>query len=440
MLLEFRAANYKSFIDEFVFSLVPAPKQKDLDYSVMETRIGKRVYRGLCSAVLYGPNASGKTNIIGALDTFKSIVLRGNIRNDVNDSEPNVAAGILELIPNNLIDTSSPVEFSITFIEENLHIEYTFSMDIGIFMSTDYKRKIISETLKINHNLVFTRNEELEFGSLNMIHGYLVNNFEQNANSAIALSKSNLNDEELFLMNGFKTMFSSKLVALISDWLDKKFMVIYHVNSMRFIQKFSDFKKESIYIEKTLNEAANYFGINSNALGYIFDSDNDEAKLYSIFENNSITKAVPAEVFESYGTIRFVNMFPLVVNVLQNGGTLVVDEFDASIHPMALMSIINIFHNDDINTNHAQLVFNTHNPIFLNSNLFRRDEIKFVERDDVTHLSSLYSLSDFKTVGKTGVRKNEDYMKNYYVNRYGAIKDIDFSPVFETLSYNRNEE
>ena len=216
-------------------------------------------------------------------------------------------------------------------------------------------------------------------------------------------------------------------------------MVIYRANSMRLIRKFSDPKKKSIHIEKTLNEAADYFGISSNALGYIIDSDNDEAKLYSLFENNKKAKAIPAELFESYGTIRFVNMFPLVVNALQNGGTLVVDEFDASIHPMALMSIINIFHNDDINTNHAQLVFNTHNPIFLNSNLFRRDEIKFVERDDESHLSSLYSLSDFGTAGKSGVRKNEDYMKNYFVDRYGAIKDIDFAPIFEALSYDGKE-
>jgi AAA15 family ATPase/GTPase len=126
-------------------------------------------------------------------------------------------------------------------------------------------------------------------------------------------------------------------------------------------------------------------------------------------------------------------MFPLVVNALANGGTLVIDEFDASIHPMALMSIINIFHNDDINTNHAQLIFNTHNPIFLNANLFRRDEIKFVERDNESHNSTLYSLSDFKTSGKNNVRKNEDYMSNYFISKYGAIEDIDFTPVFEDM-------
>jgi hypothetical protein len=106
---------------------------------------------------------------------------------------------------------------------------------------------------------------------------------------------------------------------------------------------------------------------------------------------------------------------------------------------MALMSIINIFHNDDINTKNAQLIFNTHNPIFLNSNLFRRDEIKFVERDDATHYSILYSLSDFGTSGEKGVRRHEDYMKNYFISRYGAIKDIDFTSIFENLQNDRKE-
>ena len=140
--------------------------------------------------------------------------------------------------------------------------------------------------------------------------------------------------------------------------------------------------------------------------------------------------AISADVFESFGTIRFINMFPLVIRAMQSGGTLIVDEFDASIHPMALMSIINVFHNDDININHAQLIFNTHNPIFLNSNLFRRDEIKFVERDDNEHCSILYALSDFGTKG-TNARKGKDYMNNYFMDEYGAIRDIDFTDLLQ---------
>ena len=439
MLLEFRATNYKSFKEELVFSLVPAPKQKGLDYSILKSQVESKTYKGLCSAVIYGPNASGKTNIVGAMATFKSIVLRGNILNKSDKNDPNTAANALELIPNNLNTDREPVFFSIKFIEEDLLVEYSFTAGLGNFLEIDYARKILTETLRVNEKLVFSRNNGLTFDSLNHIQGFLVNSFEQNAESLITIARNNLNDEELFLTNGFKAMFSSKLVALITNWLDKKFMVIYRADSMHLIRKFSDPEKESIYIENTLNEAATSFGINSNALGYVIKGEENEAKLYSLFKRPDKGVAVPAEVFESFGTLRFIDRFPLVVYALLNGGTLVVDEFDASIHPMALMNIINIFHNDDINIHRAQLIFNTHNPIFLNSNLFRRDEIKFVERDEDTHYSIQYSLSDFGTAGKSGVRKNEDYMKNYFIDRYGAIKDVDFTPIFEKLLEKKEE-
>lgn len=432
MLLEFRTKNYKSFKDELVFSLIPAPKQKGLDYSILKKSINKREYKALSSSIIYGPNASGKTNIIGAMDTFKSIVLRGNIRNDDDKSNPNVASSSLELIPNNSTTKAAPVDFGIQFVTDNLLVDYSFSLDLGKFLDADHPRKILRETLKVNETLVFNRTNNLEFGQFNDISDFLVNEFYNNETSARSLAKNNLNHEELFLLNGFKTMFSSKLVSIISNWLENKFLVIFRADAMQLLRKINDPIRKSVYVEKTLTEAASYFGINSNSLGYIVEGENNEAKLYSVFRDN-INKAVPADLFESYGTIRFVNMFPLVVNALLNGGTLVVDEFDASIHPMALMNIINIFHNDEINKRNAQLVFNTHNPIFLNANLFRRDEIKFVERDDNTHFSSHYSLSDFGTMGKTGVRKNEDYMRNYFIDRYGAIKDIDFTPIFEQL-------
>ena len=127
----------------------------------------------------------------------------------------------------------------------------------------DYPREIVSEFLKVNEELIFSRNKELVFGSLKTIKKYLVNEFEENARSAMSLAKSNLNNEELFLMNGFKNLVSAKLAALISNWFEDKFMVIYRIDSLQLIRKFADPKKKSIYIEKTLNDAANYFGINS---------------------------------------------------------------------------------------------------------------------------------------------------------------------------------
>lgn len=435
MLLEFKAKNFKSFKEELVFSLIPAPKQKGLDFSILNKKIGSKKYKGLSSAVIYGPNASGKTNIIGSMDVFKSIILRGNIRNSDTKNVSNISTNALEVIPNSNLEQPEPIEFSIKFIENDLYIQYDLSIDIGAFLDVEYPRKILSEILTVNEEIVFHRKEKLDFGSLKNIKSYLINEFEDNYNSAVTLARGNLNYEELFLANGFKAMFSSKLVNIIMNWLDNKFMVIYRADALHLVQKLSEPKKHTVYIEKTTNEAAKLFGITSNAIGYVFSEEDTESKLCSIFKDKNA--AVAAEMFESYGTIRFVNIFPLVIKAISTGGTLVVDEFDASLHPMALMSIINIFHNDDINKNNAQLIFNTHNPIFLNSNLFRRDEIKFVERDDETHFSKHYSLSDFGTTGDKGVRLHEDYMNKYFISQYGAIKDIDFTPIFEGLLNDR---
>jgi len=441
MLLEFKTKNYKSFVEETKFSMIAAPKQKGLDYSLCEEKIKGKILKGLCSSVIYGPNAAGKTNIIGAMDVFRAIVLRGNIRNSEEKTSPNPASAALELIPNNKFTTSQPVEFSVDFFEKDLRVGYSLRVDLGTFLDSEYQRKILSEELMVNGDVVFCRTADLSFPNLKVIKNYLSDSIEHNTDGAMNIAKSSLNQEELFLTNGFKLIFSQAIVSLITDWFANKFMVIYRADSMQLIKRFSDPGKNTVYVERTTNKAAKLFGINSNAVGYVVSEDDSEAKLCSIFRDVKYKKsaAMAAELFESYGTIRFINMFPLVIRSLQTGGTLVVDEFDASIHPMALMSIINIFHNDDLNIHHAQLIFNTHNPIFLNSNLFRRDEIKFVERDDDSHYSTLYALSDFGTTGEKGVRKHEDYMKNYFVSQYGAIKDIDFTPIFEELLADEGE-
>jgi AAA15 family ATPase/GTPase len=369
------------------------------------------------------------------MDTLKNIILRGNIKNADEIQPTNTAAHFLEFIPCCSQKDVMPLQFSIKFIEEtskgNILFSYSLSIDIGGFMERNHERKILNETLLVNDQLIFSRGESIEFGMLEEMKHFYITITKKNIDIAKDIAVNGLNDVELFLTNGFKNIFGAKLVSLITGWLENKLIVICQANDFQMTKKIVNPKNKTAPIEKTLNEAAKIFGINSNALTYIEQKDGAEEILCSVFNNEGVGMAIPAKYFESYGTIRFVNEFPLIVSAIMNGATLVIDEFDASIHPMALMSIINMFHNDNINKSGAQLIFNTHNPIFLNNNLFRRDEIKFVERDDETHRSTHYSLSDFGTAGKNGVRKGEDYMKNYFVSRYGAIKDIDFSPIFD---------
>ena len=209
MLLEFRVKNYKSFKEELIFSLTPVLKEEKLKYSILKEKIGEKEYNGLSTSVIYGPNASGKSNIIGAMDTFKRIILRGNIYNSQNRETSNIAAEMLELIPNNGFIEKFPISFFIKFIEKGLLIEYNISIDIGEFLeSTDYERKIIEESLKINNFEIYNRKNGLEIKEINTIKDYLVNDFKENKDGINTIAKNNLNSEELFLINVFKTMIS----------------------------------------------------------------------------------------------------------------------------------------------------------------------------------------------------------------------------------------
>ncbi len=240
MILEFKTKNYKSFVDEAVFSMTAAPKQKGLDYSLLAKKSKGKSIKGLCSSVICGPNASGKTNIIGAMDTFRAIVLRGHIRNSEDKSSPNQASSTLELIPNNTAKCSEPVLFSLEFIENDLLIHYEITLDLGCFLDNEYSRKVLKEGLFVNNEKIFVREDKLSFGSFKSINKFMSDSISRNEESIIEISKNSLNDEELFLTNGFKLIFSQNFVKMITNWFANKFMVIYRADSLQLFKRFVD--------------------------------------------------------------------------------------------------------------------------------------------------------------------------------------------------------
>ena len=432
MLLEFRMKNFKSFKEEMDFKMLPT-RIKDLEYSLITKNIKGNEVKALSSAAIYGPNSSGKTNLIGGMEVFRSIILSGNIMNKENITTPNTAVNNLELIPNIRSNEKEPVRFYIKFVSQDLMIEYRISIELGKFLESHYDRKIVEEALYINNVLIYERTNQLKIGKIEEIKDYLIENFSNDTAEKIA--KTNLDDKELFLNGMFKTLYSKKIYDIIYEWFREKFRIIYHADKMYITPIIaSNSKEKKYYIDRTLNKALKDFGLTSENIAYPINRDKEQTDPLSMVKLDDGTVVLPAEVFESFGTIRFLNIFPLILMAIKTGATLAIDELDASIHPMAIMNIINIFHNDEINTKGAQLIFNTHNPIFLNNSLLRRDEIKFVEKDD--NGSIHYSLSDFKTNGEKGVRNSEDYMKNYFINKYGAIKNIDFSDIFSNMEGN----
>ncbi|MDD4090079.1 MAG: ATP-binding protein [Acholeplasmataceae bacterium] len=424
MLLKFIVSNYKSYVKESVLNMIPS-SQKELEYSILKEKVNNKEIKALSSAVIYGPNAAGKTNIIGALECFQNIVKNGNIGNLQNERY-NVAACFLELIPNSKLKTKKPVSFEICFSNGGKIFTYNLKIDIGLFMQLDYQRNILEEALFIDNDFVFKRfNNDVDVNDK-----YLFSNSggKKSLKKSIltGLIKQGIKKEELFLTNGFKNIINSVLADEVVNYFLNKLKVVYRADKYQITKTFQ--KHEKIYFDKLLTNAAAVFGKSGNEIGFIKRPENKGSYMASFidFSGEKGSMFLPIEVFESLGTIRFLNLFPLIKETLEEGKVLIIDEFDASIHPMALLNIVSVFHNDEINVNRAQLIFNTHNPIFLKNTVFRRDEIKFVEIDEEGS-SVIYALSDFGTEGDKGVRKTEDYLKNYFINKYGAIEDVDFS-------------
>ena len=429
MLLNFRVKNFKAFKDNAILSMEPE-KIQDISYSILTEKVNEKDVKGLCSAVIYGPNAAGKTSIINAMSCFKQIILRGNINNVEDNRYEDYVSQSMELIPFIYDKEPQPVEFEIESVSNGNKYDYELVADLGKFNDIKYERKIISEKLYVNDYSIFSRTiDDIEIKNLTKISDLLLEHFKQSlAKKNIDVAKANLSKTTLFLTTDFDSFISKKICSSIKDWLMDKFIVVNKSNlhSLKPVLK----EENSAFIEENINELAKEAGIVGSDFGYV--KDNNQTQLVSIIEKNgNVAKGIAAERIESVGTLRLVGIAPYIFNILATGGTLVMDELDASLHPMIVMNIISAFHNDEINKRNAQLIFNTHNPIYLNSQCFRRDEIKFVEKDKKSKSSIIYSLSDFKTNGDKPVRNTTDYMRNYFVNRYGAIENVDFSDILQ---------
>ena len=429
MLLNFRVKNFKAFKENAILSMEPE-KIQDISYSVLTEKVNEKDVKGLCSAVIYGPNAAGKTSIINAMSCFKQIILRGNINNVEDNRYEDYVSQSMELIPFIYDREPQPVEFEIEFVSNGNKYDYELVADLGKFNDEKYERKIISENLYVNDYSIFSRTiDDIEIKNLTKISDLLLEQFKQSlAKKNIDVAKANLSKTTLFLTTDFDSFISKKICGNIKDWLMDKFIVVNKSNLHSLKPVLKD--ENSAFIEENINELAKEAGIVGSDFGYV--KDNNQTQLVSIIEKNgNVAKGIAAERIESVGTLRLVGIAPYIFNILATGGTLVMDELDASLHPMIVMNIISAFHNDEINKRKAQLIFNTHNPIYLNSQCFRRDEIKFVEKDKKSKSSIIYSLSDFKTNGDKPVRNTTDYMRNYFVNRYGAIENVDFSDILQ---------
>ena len=419
MLLRFSIEGYKMYVELSTLNMEAAPKQKDLEYSLLRETVAGKQRRGICSAVVYGPNAAGKSALVSAISDFRGIVGRGGVSADGPGRD-------LSLVPCSFASGPSPTSFEVVFTRGGTLYEYSVTVDLGRFGRPKDPRRVVAERLSVDGHDVFVR----EGNAVTVeVHAALKARFARaylaNREAADALLSA-VDPGDLFLDNGFRTVVSPSIAREVTSWFLDDLMVVTHANVASVFPMEEGVRGE---LGDHFTEAAKVFGASGDKLVFLRGEGSTEAdELYTAVNTPYGAVVVPSYRYESLGTTRFLNMLLFVEVALSRGKVLVMDELDASLHPMAVMSIVNAFHDDGTNLYGAQLIFTTHNPIMLDGSLFRRDEIKIVDPGEAGDGSMTYALSDFGTAGSAGVRRGEDYQRGYLMGRYGGIRDVDLVP------------
>lgn len=161
------------------------------------------------------------------------------------------------------------------------------------------------------------------------------------------------------MTNGFKNIVCPFVTSKILSWFRNQFIIIRRYEDVPLINE----RINNTHLN-LLSKAA--YSIGSQTSAFTFDNSQDgRLCLHSLVKDkDGRTKMAPSEIFESSGTVSFMQLLPIIFDTLENGKFLLIDEFDTSIHPLALIEIIHIFHNDKLNKHGSQLVFTTHNSVF----------------------------------------------------------------------------
>lgn len=417
MLLNFEFGNFRSFKDRTTLTM-KAGSQTTLNERLIRVE-NKRI---LPSAVIYGANASGKSNVILALACFRDIVLYGNLRSDNLFN--------LELYPFAHDNEHNPMHFGVDFINKNKHFKY--ELEILTEKLTHGVRKIVYESLS-----VIAKNGS-EINLFKRSEKEVIISSTQQALSAMNIKKSfienisdklnaNIDGNILFLTGGFKSIISGEIVDVVTDFFAEKLVIInnFSTGEAAIEIRNNDLEDDILMWNGLLDIFVKAADFGPQEMCFKHDKrDENELHLYSQYKTNNRVTLIPAPLMESRGTLKMIDFAMLFQKIFDDGGILVMDEFDNALHPEIVKGIISLFGDQDLNKNGAQLIFTTHNPIFLNNKIFRRDQIIFIEKDSESYRSALYTLAAF---GSKEVRNDENYLINYFKGKYSSMPYIDFS-------------
>jgi AAA15 family ATPase/GTPase len=428
MLIEFRVTNYRSIGEEQILSLVPAPKQKDYPRNILES--GKHHF--LNAVAIYGANASGKSNLLKAMATLDMMI---------NLSAHSSSTQKLPYDPFLLREgwSKKPSSFEITFLIGETRYRYGFEFN---------QLEIISEWLFRRFQAKKEVNLFQRSGDIIDVSSGLKGSSKV-VNAAIEATRPNalfLSTCDIFNIGEASDILKWFQHYIVIDGLNTKNEAITTVKLCEdesYNQKIKDYFSElnlgivdleivakdfdASDLEESIPEEFRrvLIGALSGKKGYSASS-----KHFMYDEEGKKTtqrRTWKLEERESEGTKKAFHLSGPVIWTLMNGGVLIIDEIEAKIHPIMTLHTINLFLNQEININNAQLIFATHDTNLLSYAKLRRDQICFCEKNE-WESTEFYSLSDFVYLGGNGdlsstqkERPDTDKEKRYFEGRYGAI-------------------
>lgn len=394
MLVEFSVQNFRSIHQRQTLSLVASKDKTFRDTHTIETKVSA-VPHVLRSAGMYGANGSGKTNLLHALGYFQWFVKSCFSRS------PEEPTALVSFAFQDEEGRQSPAEFEVTLLLDGVRYQYGFRLDA---------QRIHEEWLLVYKSQKgqtwFERKYHPDTGKYEF-------QFSEKLLGAKKVWQESTRPNALFLSTAVQ--FNSEMLHPVFDWI---------ANKMVFIALFNDAHLFSGYTASRLTDPV----FRGRILSFMQGSDISVSDIQLRSDNNRVYflhRAANRDAFldladESLGIQRLFALTGPVLNVLEQGLLLVVDELESSLHPLLVQRLVELFHDPKVNTKGAQLVFTTHNTFLFDQSMFRRDQIWLVEKN-TQQATELIPLTEFQ------IRKDLVLDKAYLEGRFGAI------PIFSDL-------
>ena len=401
MLISVKINNCFAFNEEVEFSLKADLRTKKFPFNYY-TNDNVNILK---SAIIYGPNNTGKTNFIKCIREIKNTLLNKEsyLISNIFNTHNNVASIELKFLDKNEIYSYS----------------YKYNWRRGEYLYEKFAQLIIDEHKNEKEKIYFLRD---------IVNNQFASIDQELEKTLSILSKDNiliytLDTEKFPILNDIKNIlvsFGEKIVVIdMNNTNDQKEIEILKENNEHSKKLVELIKSADLYLDNL------YYDENAD-LSFAQDVKEEfreKLKLVSVYKNQKM----PSFLYDSVGTRKFSSLAAYIVDCLEKGKILFVDEIDSSLHFKLTRAIFSLY-NNDVNQQ-AQLICTSHDVSLLDcKRLFRKEQIWFTDKDDYT--TKLYSLKNY-LANEDGVRSDSDIYDLYSKGLFDAIPEPNLMEIFD---------